>query len=281
MEAMSVESIIQAYWQIQNYFTIPRFGFEMKGTNENGREWGNYSDVDLLAFKPKIKDEESKLILAESKAHGGKNKIIFKRFDKTCTDFTTLKDKHQKDGHINDLLDFVDVNVRYILDNKKLIDNLIDLDTVDVLHLQFVSTVLFDESEELIKIIVVHIEEMINDKYNCKVELEIVTHFDLICKLFLLVQKGESGKRYGNQILDFIREINRYAHVNECAGINGILEIKAPKDITEVEKNDGNKLEKLSYSFKQKLVETFNVTDFSKAIDEYKNIAELIIGKED
>ena len=282
MEAMSVESIIQAYWQIQNYFTIPRFGFEMKGKNEKGREWGNYSDVDILAFKPKIENEKTTLILAESKAHGGKNKIIFKKFDTTCKDFKTLKEKTQKDGHINDLLDFVDVNVRYLLENKNLLDNLIDLNKVDVLKLQFVSTVLFNKSKELSKIIVLHVEDMIRDKvnYKFKVEVEIITHFDLICKLFILVQKDKSGKRYGNQILDFIREINRYVHVNECDGISGIKELKSTSEIINTEKNATTKYGVLSKIFHDKLTETLKVKDFTTVIKDYKNVSEMITSTE-
>lgn len=270
-EAMSVESMIQAYWQRKNYFTIPRYSFKIK----NG-----YSDIDMLAFKakqgihPECNDEDERnktiLVLCESKAHGSKNKIFYDDFEKLgFENFDTISKKIAT----NDLIHFIHSNVYYVLENGSL-NSLIDLSTIDILRLQFVSTTLFSNEEKIQKGIEKFIKEIFIDIYKpinkeFKVELEITTHFDMINKLFLLVRKDESGKRYGNMILDFIREINRYLHVNNCAGIECIEGINGN---TIPNKEKYSKLKEL---FKDELFSTLgeeqrDYTDISKKLNSFK-----------
>lgn len=270
MEAMSVESIIQAYWQIQNYFTIPRFSFKVK----NG-----YSDIDMLAFKPKLNEKDTSiLVLCESKAHGEKNKIKYSDFNDLtkASSFRSLVAKHPKSGPQHELIHFIDKNVIYILKNH-LLNNLIDLSIVNVLKVQFISTAFFHNEANIKSIIEVEIESVLKEIFkeskkpiNIKVVLEIKTHFDIIKELFPLVQGHESGKRYGNIVLDFIREMNRYIHVNACEKLTEINYIN--NALLHKEKGESSvkfkarKLEMLQKLFKDDLHETFNYEKSEKDI---------------
>ena len=62
-EAMTVESIIEGYWQLKKFFTRIRHPYFVK--QEKGSGW---SDIDVVAYHPKKKE----LVLCESKAHGGR-----------------------------------------------------------------------------------------------------------------------------------------------------------------------------------------------------------------
>lgn len=149
-EAMTVESMIQAYWHMEHYFTIPRFSFLKEKVKGSG-----YSDIDLLAYKApqwvdpneKIKDQnrcKNILVLCESKAHGEKNKIKYDDYSKEkFVDFESLKDETNQ----HDLIKFY-FNVAYIIANGSL-NNLIDVSNLDVLKLQFISTALFSNEVDV------------------------------------------------------------------------------------------------------------------------------------
>ena len=283
MEAMSVESIIQAYWQRKNYFTIPRYSFIKKGINKKGKNSSGYSDIDLLAFKTKqgiyhgCQDnndrDNSILVLCESKAHGEKNEIKFDDYSKPkFEDFNSLKDEDldalKDDSTQHDLVKFY-FNVRYILENESL-NTLIDLSTLDKLKLQFVSTALFCNETEILNKIKNNITKLFKHKYKpynkkFEVELEITTHFDIINKLFLLVRKDESGKRYGNMILDFVRELNRYISVSECTPLSNINDIDGAVYYREKDEKPAEfkkrKLYALQKVFKTELANTFDGID--------------------
>ena len=62
-EAMTVETIVEAYWRLQGYWTKLRFPFQTKG-----RGW---SDIDVLAYHP----EEKVLVISESKVRGPKRDV--------------------------------------------------------------------------------------------------------------------------------------------------------------------------------------------------------------
>ncbi len=249
-EAMTVESMIQAYWHMEHYFTMPRFSFRKERDNGTG-----YSDIDLLAFKvpqwTEIGDESDRgktiLVLCESKAHGEKNKIKFDDFNKEkFNDFTDKSSQH-------DLIKFY-LNIHHTISHKSL-DNLIDLRTLDKLKLQFVSTALHSNDGIIKKRIEEEIKAVFIDKYETpkdkfEVELEITTHFDIIKKLFVQVQKDDSGKRYGNPVLDFVRELNRYLTVQECDGKKSIQKSDGVED---------NKIEKVK-QLQAKFLKEFNDT---------------------
>lgn len=259
-EAMTVESMIQAYWHMEHYFTIPRFSFLKERIDGSG-----YSDIDLLAFKTaqwidpetktNIDDDRGKtiLVLCESKAHGEKNKIKYDDYKKEkFIDFDSLKDEANQ----HDLIKFY-FNVDYIITHGSL-NNLINLNNLDILKLQFISTALFCNEDIIVKSIENKIRELFIDKYKFTnptflVKLEITTHFDIINKLFAQVQKDETGKRYGNPVLDFVRELNRYINVNKCDGINSIMDISVKANADE----KIGKYDLLKLLFKEELNTTF------------------------
>ena len=69
-------------------------------------------------------------------------------------------------------------------------------------------------------------------------------------KLFVQVQKDDSGKRYGNPVLDFVRELNRYLTVQECDGKKSIQKSDGVED---------NKIEKVK-QLQAKFLKEFNDT---------------------
>ncbi len=95
-------------------------------------------------------------------------------------------------------------------------------------------------------------------------------------------------------ILDFVREINRYIHVDHCAGIRKVKKVgnkslkrrKGEGKVNKPEKVEGETplehkaINLLRAAFKDKLTNTLNEKDQSKALDGYQNISDLIIGKE-
>ncbi|WP_048129559.1 MULTISPECIES: hypothetical protein [unclassified Methanosarcina] len=60
---MAVETVIDAYWQFQGYWTKLRHPIQTKK--------GEWPDIDVLAYNPK----ENELIICESKVIGEKNLI--------------------------------------------------------------------------------------------------------------------------------------------------------------------------------------------------------------
>ena len=62
-EAMTAEMILDAYWQLEGFWTKPRYPFKTPS--------GSWSDVDLLAYAP----EKRHLVIAESKVCGTKDQL--------------------------------------------------------------------------------------------------------------------------------------------------------------------------------------------------------------
>src|SRR3990172_2998720 len=87
-EAMTVETIVEAYWQMQGgYWTRLRYPFQTKKSG--------WSDIDILAYNP----EKKILVIAESKVRGPKRDV-----------YVYTKDSKKKYG---DIFDF-DYGVGYL-----------------------------------------------------------------------------------------------------------------------------------------------------------------------
>ena len=221
-EAMSVELIIDAYWKMHHYFTIPRVSFKVNRKNKNKGNSGGYSDIDLLAFKPRGKSfiaEETNqniLVFCESKAHGEKNKIFYRDLSKiTKIDFTEEKPKDEVIVFIKNIIEVIEQNS---------LEDLIDFESIDLVKIQYVGTTIFTGSDAYKKAIEDKLVDVLVKKGNSSINVmfEFKTHFDIITSLFILVQADQSAKRYGNVALDLIRELNRFLNVNICYNITSL-----------------------------------------------------------
>jgi hypothetical protein len=198
MEAMAVEMLVDAYYQLQGYWTKLRYPIKT--------DKGAWSDIDVLAYNPDSKDsKEKELVICECKARKGKNVLISfdtKPFEEDyAIDFINKTNKYFNDPLINDYINkgFIKI-IKFILignfyENKK---KLKDIEKE------------FDEKlkEKFDK----KLREKLNEN-NIKVCFEIKLTLDVICDLFIEIRKdNEHNKRYGHPILDFAREINRYLH---------------------------------------------------------------------
>jgi hypothetical protein len=200
-EVMTVESILDAYWQTQNHFTKPRF-FYTTGNNGN-------SDIDVLAYDA----TNNSLVLVESKAHGGKSvlkhgEINSKTLNKVKKGEVNYDGKKTDD----DFLKFC-ADIKYLIKNHTEKKFPFVFSKLKKITIHFVSTVTYKKDEQVIKDLENHMEGFIKD--NCKlsdikIEFIIETHFDVIIKIIQALKKENRGKRYGHPVLDILREFNRY-----------------------------------------------------------------------
>lgn len=187
-EVMTTEAIIEAEWLLEGYWTKPRFVFKT--------EKGAWSDVDVLAYHP----EKRHLVISESKAHGPKN-IVFTYTEKA-------KEKP-----------FIDVAPKYL----SFLDHLHDLSKkerifknfkgmVDSVTVQLVCNYAIERSikEDVCK----ELNGLLKRKMRVRVEknFQLDSTIDVIARLISKERKFPQGRRYGNPVLDFVREINRYLH---------------------------------------------------------------------
>jgi hypothetical protein len=194
-EAMTVETIVEAYWQIQGYWTKVRFPFQ---TNLKG-----WSDIDILAYNPNKKD----LIVSESKVRGPKKNVF-------------AYTKHTREAYGN-IFDYDGDNYLSFLNHASIITNdgvLFDdfSRMVKSISFQLVSNYFVDDDvkEKVLTEVIKKIRKSIPESVEYNIRLD--TTFDIICEIIELENKNPQGRRYGNPILDIAREINRYMHPKIC-----------------------------------------------------------------
>jgi hypothetical protein len=206
-EAMTVETIVEAYWRLQSYWTQLRFPFQTEG-----RGW---SDIDILAYHP----EDKIFVISESKVRGPKRDVYA---------YTSYSRK--KYGNI---FKYDDPNYLGFLKHIKLIcsDKVVFRKfskMVDRITIQLVSNYYIDDSV---------IEKVKDDIYwkiknsipnGIKPEIRLDTTFRIICEIIKLEQSSSQGRRYGYPVIDIARELNRYlmANVKYAGGHKEALKIK-------------------------------------------------------
>lgn len=214
-EAMTVELIIEAYWQLLGYWTKIRFPFQPKSFG--------WSDIDVIAYHPRKRD----LVICESKVQGPKKTV-----------FAYTKDTQLEKGSIfnhigGNYLSFVD-NLPTILK-----DNVIFEDTekmVKHLTIQLVSNYYIVENDNVKAKELAAIKSRIKKHIKkIKFDIRLDTTFDIICEIITNENSVEQGRRYGNPILDLAREINRYMNP-KISGAGHTSE--ARRQITEHFKNE-------------------------------------------
>ena len=206
-EAMTVETIVEAYWHLQGYWTRLRFPFQTEG-----RGW---SDIDVLAYHP----EGKFLVISESKVRGPKRDVYA---------YTNLS--REKYG---DIFEYDDSNYLAFLEQIELIcSNGVVFKRftkmVDRLTIQLVSNYYIDDSvmSKVREDIYRKIRNSIPKRIENQIRLD--TTFQIICEIIEIERSRKQGRRYGHPIIDVVRELNRYLtpNVKYAGGQREALRIK-------------------------------------------------------
>lgn len=191
---MTVETVIDAYWQLQGYWTKLRYQYKIE------RGW---SDIDVIAYHPLKKE----LVIAESKVRGRKHLIRAYTSEVRSGEISLIDFDRKKDGSL-DYLSFIENLNPSML--KEIYSSLnIPNETKIIVHLvsnyYIEESILSDAEEELRE----EINKRIGSSYTVE-RVKIDTTFDVFCEIIKQEEKINQGKRYGHPVIDIAREINRY-----------------------------------------------------------------------
>ncbi len=190
-EAMTVETIVEADWQMQGFWTKLRFPFKTAG--------GGWSDIDVLAYNP----ESRELVIGESKVRGPKKDIYA---------FTT--DTQRK---YRDILKYDDSNyfqflkhIGSIIKDGIIFKNfrrMVRRVTIQLVSNYFIADDVMPDSK---KTILTNVKNKIPK--GIRVDIRLETTLDVICRIIQTENEHPQGRRYGHPVIDIAREINRYMH---------------------------------------------------------------------
>lgn len=188
-ESMTVETIVEAYWQVKGFWTKLRFPLQTPK--------GSWSDIDILAYNP----ESRELVIAESKVRGPKKDI-----------YAFTKETQKQYG---DILKFDENNYFSFLRHIKLAckDGSIFADfdkMVSKLIIQLVSNYFIAKDIKLDEEKVLMEQVRKDVPANVKLEVKLETTLDVILNIITLENQKKQGRRYGHPVLDIARELNRY-----------------------------------------------------------------------
>lgn len=205
-EAMTVETIVEAYWRLNGFWSKLRFPFQTDG--------GGWSDVDVLAYHP----EQKILVISESKVRGPKNDVYaYTRFSRE--EYGTIFE-YDGDNYFTFLK-----NIRYICSNKVVFNNFRTM--VREIIVQLVSNYYIDD--EVLPLVQKEIFKKIEKSVPRRVEIEVRldTTLGIICEIAKLERSKKQGRRYGHSVIDIVRELNRYFNPDiKYAGREKVKDIK-------------------------------------------------------
>jgi hypothetical protein len=189
-EAMTVETIVEADWQMNGFWTKLRYPLRTSR--------GSWSDIDILAYNP----ETHELVIAESKVRGSKKAVY------AYTAYT-----QKKYGNIlrydDDYFSFLR-HIKLACKNGVIFSDFPKM--VKKLTIQLVSNYVIsdDVKPEAQKTVWEKVRKDVPESVELKICLE--TTLDVISRIIALENKKEQGKRYGHPVIDIARELNRYMH---------------------------------------------------------------------
>lgn len=190
-EAMTVETIVEAYWQLKGFWTKLRYPFRTDG--------GGWADIDVLAYHP----EERNLVIAESKVRGPKTEVY------AYTEYTRRKNgdifEYDEDNYLTFLR-----HIKPICSKNTVFCNFRKM--VDKVIIQLVSNYYVDGkvSREVTRDIQTHIRDSIPP--GIKTEIRVDTTLGIISEIIKVEKSIRQGRRYGHPVIDIARELNRYLH---------------------------------------------------------------------
>ena len=195
-EAMTVETIVEADWQMRGYWTKLRFPLQTQK--------GSWSDIDVLAYNP----ETRVLVIAESKAQGTKKQVYCYTKDTQKQYGSILKYDRGKDDYDNyfSFLQHIKLACKdgvIFSDFGKMVNKLI---------IQLVSNyvILDDVKPDAESAVLERVHKDVPD--GVKVEIRLESALDVISRIIEAENVKEQGRRYGHPVIDIARELNRYMH---------------------------------------------------------------------
>jgi hypothetical protein len=190
-EAMTVETIVEAYWRLQGYWTKLRFSFQT--------ETRGWADIDVLAYHP----EKKTLVISESKVRGPKKDVY------AYTEYTRMKTRDIFEYDDAGYLSFLQY-IKPICSKNIVFRNFRKM--VNILIIQLVSNYYVDD--EVLPKVQEDISKKIADSIPKGIEADIRldTTIGVISEIITLESTNPQGRRYGHPVIDIARELNRYFH---------------------------------------------------------------------
>ncbi len=192
-EAMTVETIVEADWQMQGFWTKLRVPLQTPK--------GGWSDIDILAYNPETRE----LVIAESKVSGPKKAIYAytKDFQKRGVNIL----QYDKDYYFSFLqnIKWVCKDGEIFSDFKKMVNKLI---------IQLVSNyvILPDVIDDAKVVVRERIQKEKDVPSGVDLEIRLESTLDVLIRIIKKENENDQGRRYGHPVVDIVREINRYMH---------------------------------------------------------------------
>lgn len=186
-EAMTTELMIEAYWKIKGYWTEVRVPFN------------NKKDFDVIAYDPNSKT----LVISEAKAQAAKNTVyLYHRGS---------KEKFHKEYSL--YLDKFIQNINHVwkpgFKFEKFGDN-VDFLVIQLMSNTYIEEAIKEKAEEDIKNYFYKLNP--DCPNNIEIEIRLDNFMDLFVETLQIIKKDKQSRRYENHILDFMRELDRYAN---------------------------------------------------------------------
>lgn len=191
-EVMTVETIVEAYLQTKGYYTKTRVSVKKENS---------YLDIDVLGYNNMTKT----LAFAESKSHGKKTKVFYRKFSEPDIHKYNLLIENKKiyeeefeqeliswkesggkksgkakpaklNGKFFEVFNFLS-NINYFIERCEILN--INIEEVENIYILFVSNCYYDETG----IAETYAKKFINFQYRNKIKIVFKTHFDLLIDL--------------------------------------------------------------------------------------------------
>lgn len=192
MEAMAVESLVASVWKLQGFLTVVRHPLRV----DNG-----YSDVDAIGLKGRS------LRIAECKVRGPAQRV-------------SLGEKAKKwalthSGSMGNVNSLFRHPPSWIPDLKEL----------ESVGFHLVGNVWFETDEQratVEKELLRSLQDRMPDGSKAELEVSVIPTIDLISEALDIIRKDvvddRWGRRYGDPLLDALREIIRFSHAKPVGG---------------------------------------------------------------
>lgn len=192
-EAMTVETILEADWQMKRFWTRVRFPLRTKK--------GQWSDVDVLAYHP----ETRHLVIAESKVGGPKRNVY------AYTAYTRAKygDFLKYDaGHYFGFLRHISLIRKdgVVFDHFR---SMVRKLTVQLVSNYYIADEVKADAERSVRARIIKTVPR-----GIKLDVKLETTLDVILRILTEEGVALQGRRYGHPVIDLARELNRYMRPN-------------------------------------------------------------------
>jgi len=196
-EAMTVETIPEAFWMLKGYWTKTRVPYK--------KDKGGWGDFDLIAYDPSSRH----LVVAESKARGSARSVWMfgEAAHKSYPDITKWDDAGYFD-FIKDLKYLWNDGVLFAFKGYEKTERIKRL-TLQLVSNYLISKEVYDNAIDSVKKLLQKTKPQLPIPLK-SIEIDLTTHIDIFCNILKLVRTHEQGRRYGHPVLDIARELLRY-----------------------------------------------------------------------